>query len=279
MEAALDKAIPQPPRLFSDVSAVNATEHAGRFDATVDPEWTIGGKPNGGYLLAMLGRAAATLGNHPHIIAASAYYLHAPLPGPVAVEAELLRAGRSASQVRARMTQDDEPCVEALFITGQLDPGTSPYWERGLPEPGRASFEDSPRLVPRLPNGARVAIMDQIEVRLDARSSGFTRGAPSGQGALGGWLALPGAEDFDPTSLLFAVDGFPPATFDLEFSGWVPTLELTVYVRALPRPGPVRVLQRAELIQDQRVDESCYVWDQGGRLVAQGRQLAGVRLG
>src|SRR5438105_4640319 len=45
---------------------------------------------------------------------------------------------------------------------------------------------------------------------------------------------LPGHEQFDPTSLLFAVDAFPPATFDIDFSGWVPTLELTVYVRALP---------------------------------------------
>ena len=29
---------------------------------------------------------------------------------------------------------------------------------------------------------------------------------------LRGWLALPGAEPFDPFSLVYAVDGFPPAT-------------------------------------------------------------------
>ena len=81
------------------------------------------------------------------------------------------------------------------------------------------------------------------------------------------------------SDLLFAVDAFPPATFDIEFSGWVPTLELTVYVRAVPAPGPVRVLQRAQLINDGRVDESCFVWDTTGRLVAQGTQLAGIRLG
>ncbi|MGD0395084.1 MAG: thioesterase family protein, partial [Acidimicrobiales bacterium] len=84
---------------------------------------------------------------------------------------------------------------------------------------------------------------------------------------------------FDPISLLFAVDAYPPATFEIEFSGWVPTLELTVYVRALPAAGPVRVLQRAQLIDGQRVDEVCSVWDRTGRLVAQGTQLAGIRLG
>jgi len=126
---------------------------------------------------------------------------------------------------------------------------------------------------------SRKAIMEQIEVRLDPDSTGFSVGRPSGRGELRGWLALPGDEAFDPASLLFAVDAFPPATFDIEFSGWVPTLELTAYVRAVPAPGPVRVLHRAQLIDAGRVDESCFVWDKTGRLVAQGTQLAGIRLG
>ena len=263
---------------FAEVSALEA-RGAGRFDAEVNPEWTIGGKPNGGYLLAMMGRAAASVSAHEHVIAASAHYLHAPQPGPVAVDTELLRAGRTATQIRARLSQDSEACVEALLTTSQLDVAASPYWDRGLPEISHVPYEDSTRLRPQLPDGARVAIMDQIEVRLEPGSSAFTTGSPSGRGELRGWLALPDGEAFDPTSLLFAVDAFPPATFDIEFAGWVPTLELTVYVRALPAPGPVRVLQRAELIDAQRVDETCYVWDRTGRLVAHGSQLAGIRLG
>jgi hypothetical protein len=121
--------------------------------------------------------------------------------------------------------------------------------------------------------------MEQIDVRLEPDFGGFTSGHPSGRGELQGWLALPHDEPFDPTSLLFAVDAYPPATFDIEYSGWVPTLELTAYVRALPAPGPVRVLQRAHLIDGQRVDETCTIWDRTGRLVAQGTQLAGIRLG
>jgi hypothetical protein len=50
-------------------------------------------------------------------------------------------------------------------------------------------------------------------------------------------------------------------------------------VRALPAPGPVRMLHRAQLIDNGRVDESCFVWDSAGRLVAHGTQLAGIRLG
>ncbi len=266
------------PRRFSDVSELHEVD-PGRFDADIDPEWTIGGKPNGGYLLAMLGRGATWMSTHDHVIAASAHFLRSPDPGPVTIETEVLRNGKSASQVRARMTQGDTPCVEALMTTSHLDQGTQPYWERGLPALSSTGLEESVRLVPALPSGQRVAIMEQVEVHLEPESRAFIGGRPTGRGELRGWLVLPDEEVFDPTSLLFAVDAFPPATFDIEFSGWVPTLELSVYVRALPAPGPVRILQRAQLIDAQRVDEVCFVWDGTGRLVAQGTQLAGIRLG
>jgi acyl-coenzyme A thioesterase PaaI-like protein len=251
----------------------------GRFGAEASPEWTIGGKPNGGYLLAMLGRAAAAVSEHPDVITASACFLRPPDPGPVAIEAEVLRAGRSASQVRASLAQGDRVCVEALITTSVLDPGGKPYWTDGVPAVSQVSYEDCDRLVPRLPGGIPVAIMDQVEVRLEPESASFTRGQPQGRGELRGWLTLPGGESFDPVSLLFAVDAYPPATFDIEFTGWVPTLELTVYVRAQPAPGPVRVLHRAQLIDGQRVDETCHIWDRTGRLVATSSQLAAIRLG
>ncbi|MGO9751825.1 MAG: thioesterase family protein [Solirubrobacteraceae bacterium] len=265
------------PLGFADVSAL-AASGPNRFDAEVNPEWTIAGKPNGGYLLAMLGRAVGSVSAHDHVIAASAHYLRAPQPGSVVIEAELLRDGRSASQIRARMSQHGQACVEALLTTSQLSPAVVPYWTRGLPEISQVAYEDCARLLPQTPDGSRVAMLDHIEVRLEPASSGFTTGSPVGRGELRGWLTLPNNESFDPASLLFAVDAFPPATFDIEFSGWVPTLQLTVYVRALPAPGPVRVLQRAQLIDAERVDEACYVWDRTGRLVAHSNQLAGVRL-
>jgi Thioesterase-like superfamily len=266
------------PMSFSKVSALTGTA-PGRFDAEVSAEWTIGGKPNGGYLLAMLGRAAVAVTAHEHVIAASAHYLHSPDPGPVTIVAELLRGGRSASQARARMEQDGQACVEALVTTSRLDTTTAAYWDRGAPELDAVPYDDCSPMVPRLPNAMRVALLEQIEVRLEPASNGFTSGRPGGRGELRGWLSLPENEPFDPASLLFAVDAFPPATFEVEFAGWVPTLELTAYVRALPAPGPVHVLQRAQLIDAQRVDESCFVWDQSGRLVAHGTQLAGIRLG
>jgi len=250
----------------------------GEFAGELSPAWTIGDKPNGGYLLAILGRAATLAGAHRHVIAASAHYVRPPEPGPVDVETLVLRAGRSASQVRTRLVQDRALRAEALVTTADLDPGSAPYWSAGLPAISDVPYDACMRL-PSPPSGTPVALMDEIELRLEPDSLGFLTGSPKGRGELRGWLSLLDGEPFDPISLLFAVDAFPPGTFDIELAGWVPTLELTVYVRALPRPGPVHVLQRAQLIDARRVDEACFIWDSGGRLVAQSTQLAGIRLG
>ena len=271
------RATPTDPRTFAAVSAVTADARDG-FVADVDPEWTIAGKPNGGYLLSMLGRAAVARSSHAHVISAATYYLKAPRPGPVTIEADLLREGRSASHIRARMGQDGRPCVEALIITAELDRAVAPDWTGGAPRLSDVAYADCERL-PQRPDGSRVSIMDQVEVRIEPGSAGFASGDPSGRGEIRGWLTLPGDEPFDPVSLLYAVDAFPPATFDIQFTGWVPTLELTAYVRGLPAPGPVRVLHRAGVIDGGRFDESCHVWDRTGRLVAHSTQLAGIRLG
>jgi Thioesterase-like superfamily len=265
-------------RPFAAVSALVPAGN-GRFEGEIDSEWTIGGKPNGGYLLAMLGRAATSTGPHDHPIAASAHYLTPPDPGPVTIDTEVLRAGRTATQVRARMSQAGTPCIESLITAAHLPDDTTPYWDGGVPETSPVDKADCVPFAPDRPGGLHIAILEQIDVCLEPGVNGPGGINPTGKGELRGWLALPGDEPFDPISLLFAVDSFPPATIDIEFVGWVPTLELTVYVRALPFPGPLRVLQRAQLIGSGRVDETCFVWDRTGRLVAQATQLAGIRIG
>ena len=182
--------LPKPPQLVP--------VGPGRFAAEADPEWTIVGKPNGGSLLAMLGRAAVSVSAHPHVIAASAHYLHPPDPGPVVIVAELLRRGRTASQVRARMSQDGQACVEALVTTSRLAEAAVPYWDKGLPAVGQVPFDECVRLNPPTPDGNRVAILEQIDVRLEPGSMGFTAGRPSGTGELRGWLALPARRGVRP---------------------------------------------------------------------------------
>jgi hypothetical protein len=211
------------------------------------------------------------------VLATSAHYLRPPDPGPATVEVEQLRAGRSASQFRVRLSQADAPCVDALVTTSTLQAAPTAAWDAGVTDVPAAPFDDCIRLTSDGP-GFAVALMDVIDVRLDPATAGFLTRQPAGRGELRGWVRLAGDEPFDPSSLVMATDVFPPASFDIKPTGWVPTLELTVYARALPAPGPIRVRHRAQLIADGRVDEVCQLWDSAGTLVAHGTQLAGIRL-
>jgi hypothetical protein len=269
---------------FDDATAVHDRGDGKAFDVDIDAGWTVGPKPNGGYLLAVLGRAAgeglgAADSPHRDPLAATAHYLAAPDPGSAEVQVEVLRVGRGASQVRATLGQAGRAYVEATFTVGTLpaDP-PPPYWsarelfdvapiEECVHIP--ADREGSPFVVP---------IMDRSDLRLDPAVLGFVRGEPSGEANLRGWISFADGRAVDPLSLLFFLDALPPATFELVMSGWVPTLSLTAYVRARPAPGPLRIRQVAHAIDDGRVDETGEVWDVTGRLVGQATQLAGIRL-
>jgi hypothetical protein len=247
------------------------------YAAELDPGWTVGGRPNGGYLLAVLGRAAVAVAAHQDVLAVSAHFLRPPAVAPAQLGLEVLHQGRSVSTVRATLGQEGRTCVEALFTTGELDE-TSAHWRGELEPPAIAPMEDCTRLV-AVTEEFEVPLMDQLDLRLDPGSLGWTAGAPTGRGELLGRLALLDEPAFDPLSLLVAVDAFPPATFDVEVSGWVPTMQLSAYVRARPADGPVVVRHRAQVITQGRVDESTTVWDRNGAVVAQATQLAGIRLG
>jgi hypothetical protein len=79
--------------------------------------------------------------------------------------------------------------------------------------------------------------------------------------------------------LLYVSDSFPPSTIAIGSVGWVPTLELTSYLRAVPAPGPLRVRQRARVLAGGLVDQVCEAWDSRDRVVLQATQLAAVRMG
>ena len=266
---------------FDAATAIEPTDH-GTWSFHVDEGFTVGPKPNGGYLLAVAARAAGEATGqvgapHRDPLASTAHYLWAPDVGPATVTTTVLRTGRSASQVRATIEQDGRACVDAAFTLGTLDDDAEATWSAATP-PELPPLEGCVRL-PSHREGAPfvVSIMDRADLHLDPACLGFATGAPTGRGELRAWLDFSDGRAIDPLGLLFFLDCFPPATFDIARSGWVPTLSLTAYVRARPAPGPLRARQVARAVREDKVDEVCEIWDATGRLVAQATQLAAVR--
>src|SRR5688500_12896914 len=74
-----------------------------RGAAEVDTGWTVAGRPNGGYLLALVTRAALEAVGQPDPLAVSAHFLAPADPGLAEVEVRGLRGGRSLSTARATL--------------------------------------------------------------------------------------------------------------------------------------------------------------------------------
>ena len=262
---------------FSAATAVVPRETAGEFDVDLDAQWALEDKPNGGYLLAVLGRAAATLSAHPHVTAISGSFVQSPKPGPAVATVEVLRAGRGATQLRARLSQDGQPRVEALITQGQLE-DADPWWSGSEPV-DLPPIQDCPRSGTVAPGGAfRIHMLDVVEQRLDPAVSGFQRGEPTGKGVLTGWLRLADGADWDPLSLVVAVDSMPPIGYDLNAPGWAPTMQLSAYVRRLPAPGPIRIRVSATDVGVGQIDHAVHAWDSKDRLVVQATQICALRL-
>lgn len=263
--------------IFRDATAV--TPQDGGYAATLDPQWAVGTKLHGGYLLAVLGRAAVAEAGagHPHVTAVSGAFIEPPGFGHAEVSVTRLRVGKSVAQVRADLSQEGRPRVSALITLGRLD-DSDPWWTAS--EPVDLPPEQECFLSPVDPPGAPfpVPLMGVVEERINPGHLAFAFGQPSKKGVIATWQRLGDGSDWDPLSLLVALDPVPPVTFDLGLPGWMPTIQLSAYVRRLPAPGPVRVKLEATDVGGDRIDQVAHVWDDKGRLVAQSTQLAAVRL-
>jgi hypothetical protein len=260
------------------------SEHAYEFDrATAIDEggrgrlhdgWDINGNANGGYLLALAGNGLRAVAGRVDPISVTAHYLAPGKPGDVVVDARVVKQGKRFTTVAGSMTAGDRTLLQLVGTFGELprtSVATSPYMAGGPPE-----LPPIDECVARTATGpVPTPFMNRLDVRLRPTDVGFLTGDKSGVAETAGWLAFADGRPIDTLSLLLVADAFPPAVFNLDLdAGWVPTVEMTVHVRAVPAPGPVRCLFRTRFVSGEMFEEDGEVWDSVGTLVALSRQLA-----
>jgi hypothetical protein len=254
------------------------------FDVSIHPLWTVGDKPNGGYLLALLGRAASEClrqDGQPALdpVSATVTFLTAPALAAAQVHTTVLRRGRTASHVRAVLVQSERTVVDAVFVLGTAALGVPPRYSDIAPLdiPGP---ELCARLPSTTPDGLVVGVLETTDLRLDPATVPFApqpadAGPPRAE--LRGWVRFADGTEPDTHALLYFVDAIPPATLRIGSTGWVPTLSMSAYVRARPAPGWLGIRFVANLVAAGMVDETCTLWDSTGQVVAQATQLARLR--
>ncbi|MFE0760148.1 thioesterase family protein [Streptomyces smyrnaeus] len=274
--------ITEPARTGSsefDRDTAVRTRESGVHEALLSPGWAIGKALNGGYLLAVLGRALRQALPHPDPFTITAHYLTATVAGPATIRTSVARSGRTVSTASAGLFQADDrgreiERIRVLATYGDLGALRDDVRTSAKP-PAMPPREQCFRATDHPDGDAAVPEMGRrLDLRLDPDTCGWALGAPSMRGEIRAWLELADGRAPDPLSLLMAVDALPPTGFDLGLTGWVPTVELTVHVRARPAPGPLRVAITTRNLAGGYLEEDAEVWDSADRLVAQSRQLA-----
>jgi acyl-CoA thioesterase len=260
---------------FADASRMTP-DGEGRWCGEIAPGWDILGNADGGYLLAMAARAAASSVARTDPVTVTAHYLSPGRPGPVSVVTTSLKEGRRFSTVGATMSAAGTPVLTMLGSFGELV-GVEPSLERVEAAPPDLPVPE--QCVPIEPTDSfPPPFVGRVELRLHPDFGDLSRvpGTPQ----VAGWFRLRDGEPIDTLALLVAVDAFPPTVFFANLPlAWVPTIELTAHIRARPAAGWLACSFTTRFITGGFLEEDGEVWDETGRLVAQSRQLALVPRG
>ena len=257
----------------------------GALEATITDRWSIGSAPNGGYLAVIATRAILDALPQPHPFSVTTHFLSVARPGPAELHVEVVREGKGHSTGMARMLQGGREVLRTLAVLGDLAALKGPtHVTRTPPELPPIEACDRRRAGPV----AQISIADRVDVGVAPGDVSWTPGAPddvstrSDRAELRAWARLRDGTEPDPLSLLLFADAMPPPSLNLRASvgtPWVPTLELTVHVRALPAPGWLRTRFTTSALIGGYLEEDGELYDSRGMLVAQSRQLARLHRG
>ena len=260
---------------MSQFASETAVERIGenRWRGELCQGWRIGNGFNGGYVLAVAGRVLSQALPHPDPLTVTGYYLAPTDLGPVECEVSPLRSSRNTSFASLVMYQGGEPRLQVNAAYGDLDALAGEDWA-AVQRPDIRPFEDCDVLQQGV-----VELRQRAEIRLVEGAEVFSQRETTGTGRMTGWTRFTDGADPDALSLLMFVDAFPPPVFTvIGPKHWVPTLELTVQLRARPAPGPLQVRVASRYMTRGVIEEDGEFWDSQGNLVAVSRQTARVRL-
>jgi acyl-CoA thioesterase len=246
----------------------------GDLDVTEVPiaaGWDVHGVTNGGYVLATVADALRQHVGRPDPLAVSAHYLAPCRAGTLLLTPHPGRQGRRHATVAATGHQSGQSVVQVTATFTDLAESALGSDRIETTAPSLPAPEDC---APRR-GFAQEGLGRRVDLRLHPEDAAFGDGRPSGHSRTRGWVRLADGRPPDGLTLLLFADVFPPAAFNTGLPvGWVPTVQLTVHVRARPSPGWIRAAFTTRAIAGGYLEEDGELWDDRGQLVAQSRQLA-----
>jgi len=248
----------------------------GVYDCEVSRNhWVVAG-PNGGYLAALLTRAAEEhLDDEARQLRSlTVHYLRPPRAGSARILVTTEQLGRSVAYLRLTMTQGEKT---ALLATGAWATEREGFAFDGWTIPEVAGPESCPPLTAVRGDVPALPIHRQWDVR-SATGAVFGSGQPPD---LSWWIRPPKHRALDAAMIVAITDALPPPIFVTAVGPMaIPTIDLTVHIRAELsmvkwNPGDW-ILARftTRYASGGFLEEDGALWTADGTLLAHSRQLA-----
>jgi acyl-CoA thioesterase len=243
------------------------TREGDAWHATVSNRWHIGAGPNGGYMASFPLRAMLDVAPFPDPLSMTTHFLQRPAYAEATVQATVVHATRAHAFLQASMEQEHGTVLAAIAVFGTHRDSDVELVD------ARPPLDTPPEDSPLLPTPEGMPFVERFVYRVPAdRQQAFLSPTPT-PAHICGWMRLVD-RDIDTPAVPLAMDAFPPAVFAALGLGLVPTLELTVHFRRKPTTAWHLADFRTRFVMGGYLEEDGELWDEGGRLVAQSRQLA-----
>ena len=245
----------------------------GAWTAEIHRGWRIGSVANGGYVLALVGRALSAALSQPDPLSINAFYLAPCELGPVQIAIESLSETRSTHFASADLRQNGQLKLRATAAYTNLDKLSGPDWSNVAP-PDVPPFDTVAALA-----ASHLEIHQRVDMRLVRGHKVFSEGDTDGSGEFIAWLAHRDGTAPRPLDLLMFADILPPPVFTIFGAyGWAPTVELTVQVRRKPAAGPLLARHSTKHVCQGVAETDTEIWDCEGDLVSIARQTYKLRM-
>ncbi len=252
------------------------------FSIELSPRWGINNSANGGYIMAVMARAMSPgntcggrAGSDGSVICddrsvITANYIERCLDLPARILVENIGESGNFIRKQARLIQDDKERVRALgtFVKNSTD-ASDPDYEADPPD---VAPWDECIQVPFIDG---YSLYQQMNIRMDPVCAGWLQGKSGGPSVIKGWIEFEAPRRIDAAAVTLFADAFPPSVLASHgMVAWVPTIEYSVNIRALPDVYRLKGVFATRFISSGMVEEDGQLWDETGTLVALSRQIA-----
>jgi len=241
------------------------------FEGVVAPNWSINGNPNGGYLMAFLAAAMQKKSDKKWPV-----IVKCETEKKSRVTVETIAVGKQLNRYQANLIQDgtERTRAWATFMDEKKGDKNANHYEKEAPDmPVREECSSFPVL-------PTYTLFNHMDVLMAPSCSGWLKseGVLSPRSEQKGWIKFKDDRPSDAISLLLMADSFPPPVLASHgMVAWVPTVEYSVSVRALPDTAWIKAVFHSCYLTRDIVEEDGELWDENGKLLAISRQIAQFR--